>query len=74
MDDHTPDTVGADISKAHLDVHRRSTGESARFANEADGFEELAAWIGDPAALLVYEATGQWHRGLEEHLAGRWRG
>ena len=24
-----------------------------------------------PAALLVYEATGQWHRGLEEHLAGR---
>lgn len=71
MDDHTPDTVGVDISKAHLDVHRRSTGASARFANEATGFEELAAWIDDPAVLLVYEATGQWHRGLEEHLAGR---
>ena len=71
MDDHTPDTVGVDISKAHLDAHRRSTGESARFANEAAGFEELAAWIGDPAALLVYEATGHWHRGLEEHLADR---
>ena len=71
MDDHTADTVGVDISKARLDVHRRSTGESARFANEAAGFEELAAWIGDPAALLVYEATGHWHRGLEEHLAGR---
>lgn len=71
MDDHTPDTVGVDISKAHLDAHRRSTGESARFANEAAGFEELAAWIGDTAALLVYEATGHWHRGLEEHLAAR---
>ncbi len=71
MDDHTPDTVGVDISKAHLDLHRRSTGESARFANDADGFEELAAWVGDPAALVVYESTGPWHRNLEECLAGR---
>ena len=26
MNDHTPDTVGVDISKAHLDVHRRASG------------------------------------------------
>ena len=71
MDDHTPDTVGVDISKAHLDLHRRSTGESARLANDADGFEELAAWVGDPAVLVVYESTGPWHRDLEERLAGR---
>ena len=71
MDDHTPDTVGVDISKAHLDGHRRSTGESVRFANDADGFEELAAWVGDPAVLVVYEFTGPWHRDLEERLAGR---
>ena len=45
-----------------LDVHRRSTGESARFANAAAGFEELAAWVGDSAALVVYESTGPWHR------------
>ena len=71
MDDHTPDRVGVDISKAHLDLHRLSTGESARFANDADGFEELAAWVGDPAVVVVYESTGPWHRNLEEHLAGR---
>ena len=71
MNDHTPDTVGVDISKAHLDVHRRSTGESARFANAAAGFEELAAWVGDSAALVVYESTGPWHRQMEENLAGR---
>ena len=71
MDDHTPDAIGVDISKAHLDVHRRSTGQSARFANGAAGFEELAAWIGYPAARLVYEATGHSRRGLEEHLASR---
>ena len=46
INDHTPDTVGVDVSKAHLDVHRRATGESARFANDDDGFEALAAWIG----------------------------
>ena len=73
MNDHTADTVGVDISKAHLDAHRLSTGEAARFANDADGFEELAAWVGDPAALVVYESTGPWHRGLEESLAGRLR-
>ena len=71
MDDHTPDTVGVDISKAHLDVHRRSTGESARFANDAVGIEDLAAWVDDPAVLVVYESTGPWHRDLEESLAGR---
>ncbi len=71
MSDHTPDTIGVDISKAHLDVHRRSTGESARFANAATGFDELAAWVGDCTALVVYESTGPWHREFEESLAAR---
>ena len=71
MNDHTPDTIGVDISKAHLDVHRRSTGESARFANAAAGFDELAAWVGDCTALVVYESTGPWHREFEESLAAR---
>lgn len=71
MNDHTADTVGVDISKAHLDAHRHSTGESARFANAAAGFDELAAWVGDSATLVMYESTGPWHRAFEEHLAGR---
>ena len=53
MNDHTPDTVGLDISKAHLDVHRRTSGDSARFANDAAGFEALTAWLGDTAAWVV---------------------
>ena len=73
MNDHTPDTVGVDISKAHLDVHRRASGDSARFANDAAGFEALASWLGDTAAWVVYESTGPWHRAFEEALAGRLR-
>ena len=46
MNDHAASTVGIDISKAHLDVHRLSTEESG---NAARGFEELAAWLGDSA-------------------------
>ena len=73
MNDHTPDTVGVDISKAHLDVHRRASGDSARFTNDAAGFEALASWLGDTAAWVVYESTGPWHRAFEEALAGRLR-
>ena len=70
MNDHTPDAVGVDISKAALDVHRHATGEAARFANEAAGFEQLADRIGAPAGPVVYESTGPWHRAFEESLAG----
>ena len=71
MNDHTPDAVGVDISKATLDAHRHATGEAARFANEAAGFEQLADWIGTSAGRVVYESTGPWHRAFEETLAGR---
>ena len=30
MNDHTPDAVGVDVPEAHLDVHRRATGEQRR--------------------------------------------
>ena len=73
MNDHAPDAVGVDISKAHLDVHRRASGDSARFTNDAAGFEALASWLGDTAAWVVYESTGPWHRAFEEALAGRLR-
>lgn len=48
-----PDSASVDISKAHLDAHRRSTGGAVRLANEVAGFEELAAEIGDPAAPVA---------------------
>ncbi len=65
------DAVGVDVSKASLDTHRLSTGESRRFANDAQGIEELARWVGDSAHRVVYESTGRLHRELEARLAER---
>ena len=67
MEQDTPNTVGVDISKAHLDAHRLRTGEAARFDNDAAGFKELSRWIGS-ADRVVYEATGRYHRDFEEAL------
>lgn len=53
MNDHPPDAIGVDISKATLDAHRHATGEAARFANEAAGFEQLAHWVGPSAVPVV---------------------
>ena len=69
MSDHTPNTVGVDISKVQLDAHALPSGRAERFANNAAGFKKLAAWAG-PADWVVYESTGPWHRALEEALAG----
>ena len=72
MRENTPNMVGVDIAKSHLDAHRLRTGEAARFGNDAAGFEELAGWIGaaDRVVRVVYEATGRCHRAFEEALAG----
>ena len=69
MTDHTRNTVGVDISKNHLDAHQLPSGRTARFTNDAAGFEELAAWAGPAVDRLVYESTGPWHRAFEESLA-----
>ena len=45
MSDHTPTTVGVDISKAHLDAHELPGGRAARFDNNAAGIRKLFKWI-----------------------------
>lgn len=66
------DSIGVDISKAHLDVCRLKSRAQARFDNTPSGFEALIGWIGnDPPTCVVYEATGPYHAGLERALAGR---
>ena len=58
----TNDSIGVDVSKDHLDVHRLSDGAAARFASTAAGFHALAKWLGaEPPARVVYEATGPYH-------------
>jgi len=54
-----PVSVGIDVSKDHLDVHSRPSGEAVRLPNDADGLADLVARL---AAVtpdrVVLEATG----------------
>lgn len=60
------DTVGIDISKATLDVFRRSDGRREQFSNDAAGLKKLRKWLGDTPARVIYEPTGPYHRDLEQ--------
>ena len=51
-------TIGVDISKEFLDVHRLPDGQSGRFTNNKAGYKALAAFIGKGAVRVVFEPTG----------------
>ncbi len=54
--------VGIDVSKATLDVFVSPASQSARFANEPAGHDELVIWLEAFAPhLVVMEATGGYH-------------
>lgn len=74
----TDDTIGIDISKGRLDVFRACDGAEAAFGNDARGLDELTSWLAagerqQGTELVVFEATGRYHRPLEQRLtaAGR---
>lgn len=52
-----------------MDVHELPSGRTARIANTAAGFKDLAAWISPETGCVAYESTGRWHRAMEEALA-----
>jgi transposase len=65
----TKTTIGVDVSKDTLDVHRLPADEHRRFSNDVQGLRALIKWIGpDPVARVVFEATGAYHRNLERTL------
>jgi transposase len=65
----TDDTIGIDISKATLDVHRLSDGKMASFRNDTAGFKRLAKFCNETTVIrVVYEATGAYHKGVERAL------
>ena len=65
----TDDTIGIDISKATLDIHRLSDGKTMSFSNCPAGFKALSRFCAKTAvARVVYEATGAYHGGLERAL------
>jgi transposase len=62
-------TIGIDVSKDHLDAARYPSGDTTRVANTRKGHTVLLRWIGgNHAARVVFEATGSYHRGLEQRL------
>ena len=63
MNNHTPNTVGIDISKAHLDAHELPSQRAARFTNDTAGI--LTEWIGAPCSA--------WSTSPRGHGTGRWR-
>ena len=51
--------IGIDVSKAHLDIAVRPTGQAFRLANDPAGLAELVARLAPLGpALIVVEATG----------------
>jgi len=70
MSDTLPQTIGIDISKATLDAHAYPAGRNRQFANTASGHKALIAWLGQwSVERVAYEATGAYHRELEQALA-----
>ncbi|RMF36265.1 MAG: IS110 family transposase [Alphaproteobacteria bacterium] len=67
----TETTIGIDISKHHLDVHRLPGGQSARFSNDKAGTKQLILWLGAGVRRIVYEPTGRYHLALERRLDER---
>jgi transposase len=63
-------TIGIDISKAHLDVFDARTGRRRRLANSAADVAALAAELQGEAVLVVLEATGTYDLALRQALAG----
>lgn len=69
MESSLPQTVGIDISKAILDVFAYPAGCERQFTNTTKGHKELIAWLAQwPIERIAYEATGAYHRQLEQAL------
>jgi len=64
------DTIGIDISKDALDAYWLSKRQHKQFANTKAGLGALVRWIRrSEVSLVVFEATGVYHRLLESSLA-----
>jgi len=64
------DTIGIDISKDTLDTFWLSKRKHKQFANTKTGLRALTSWIREAEVpLVVFEATGIYHRLLETSLA-----
>ena len=64
------DTIGIDVSKDKLDAFHLATLEHRQFANDRRGLQSLRRWSGKSGcSLIVFEASGVYHRQLENCLS-----
>ena len=62
-------TIGADISKDHIDLHQLPDGQRLRVTNDRKGFAPILKWIGEATvARIVYEPTGAYHKAFERFM------
>jgi transposase len=66
----SPTFIGIDVSKAHLDITVRPSGEHRQVENTEEGIADLVAWIGPlKPELIVLEATGGFESAVVAALA-----
>ena len=66
------DTIGVDVSKDCLDAYHAGASNHRAFSNDASGLTALCRWVREQGdVLVVFEASGAYHRGLEQVLARR---
>ena len=62
-------TIGADISKDHIDLHQLPSGERLHVSNDRKGFATIVKWIGGGSVYrIVYEPTGVYHKAFERFM------
>jgi transposase len=63
------DTIGADISKDHIDLYRLPDGARLQATNDRKGFAAILKWIGTGSVeRIVYEPTGVYHKAFERFM------
>lgn len=65
-------TVGIDVSKDTLDAYRLPDNQRCQVANDKAGHKALLHWIEkNGAQLIIFEATGIYHREFEKALVAK---
>jgi transposase len=65
----TETTIGADISKDHIDLYSLPNGQTLKVANDRKGFAAILKWIGTKRVVrIVYEPTGPYHKAFERFM------
>ena len=59
----TPDVIGIDVSKHHLDIYDGATAKTARLLNRSEAIEAWLETLGD-GRRVIFEATGAYDAAL----------